>query len=203
MKIAAKVLLWVDVSVCPCLRDWSKFTRGLGRGSPAGPGSVHVVCVWVLARPRVQAGVTSHSQTHAAGTRQFWGDSSIGSISSDQRQEWPEWHQWWDDPVSMRSMMQCQDKLLLLCLLASAVSVSGSEHIEASDDRSPWCISNCALWMPPWHESCFNVLFRTWKKENTVAFIWLHFAKPEGWKAQGLRWVASQIAGKRLNFGDS
>ena len=195
LKNSAKVSLWL-MCLCPCLRDWSKFTRGLGRGSPAGPGSVHVVCVWVLARPRVQAGVTgSHSDScrrHSPVVRrqQTWqhhitseqSDSSDGMIQS----AWCSVNTLHYSSVCWP--VQCQSQAVNT--LKQVMTV-------------PWCISNCALWMPPWHESCFNVLFRTWKEENTVAFIWLHFARPEGWKAQGLRWVSSQIAQKRLNFGDS
>ena len=87
--------------MCLCARVSGTGVSSLG-GWAAGRRQAQALCTWSVSgwwpgpgsRP-----VSPHTQTHAAGTRQFWGDSSIGSISSDQRQEWPEWHQWWDDPL--------------------------------------------------------------------------------------------------------
>ena len=110
--------------------------------------------------------------------------------------QWPVmgWH------MRPANMMQCTTvkKLLLLFFLSSVASGIEWTHwskwreYPSSDDASLIVHYGCLSW----HDNCFNVLFRTWQEENTVAFIWLHFAGPEGWKAQGLRWVFVKLPKK-------
>ena len=176
-----------NLHIARCLRTWClSLTRGLGR--------------WVAGRP----GPGARGQGLGPGSPMSLAIGRLSPVVRRQQTGQHQWPEWWGDPdceCPVVNMIQCSQmkKLLLLCFLSSAAS-GISEHIEASD-KYPWCISNCALWMSLlWHDNCFNVLFRTWQEEDTVAFIRLHFARPEGWKAQGLRWVFLRLSRKKIEF---